>query len=213
MTLSFVGAFTGGEIFGIIVGTFGAVGVLYVGYTKRYDIEYAVSSRMPTNNSYGNGYSGDTGTADAVNIPTTSDTNEVVSVSVNESAIDSVGVTNPSFDDALAGYGFVSSLLLKIFPFQVLYCFNNDFLREPWPAISRLSDKICNPGQAIAISPEPASPEPASPEPASSEPTSVLTPQDATSVGITNLLFDMSDETNELASELSAPVEENDNQA
>ena len=64
-----------------------------------------------------------------------------------------------------------------------------------------------NPGQAIAISPEPASPEPASPEP-----TSVLTTQDVTSVGITNLLFDMGDETNEPASELSAPVEENDNQ-
>ena len=57
-------------------------------------------------------------------------------------------------------------LLCCFFPLQVLYCFNKDFLREPWPAIIRLSDKICNPEQAIATSPEPASPRPASPEPA-----------------------------------------------
>ena len=45
----FLGAFTGGEIFGIIVGTFGLVGMLYVSYTKRYDIEYFVSSYIPSN--------------------------------------------------------------------------------------------------------------------------------------------------------------------
>ena len=110
LTSLFVGAFTGGEVFGIIVGTFGAVGVMYVGYTKRYDIEYAVSARLPTTNApYGSGYGGDSGTGDAVVLPTTNDANEVVSVSVNESAIDSIGVANPSFDDGPTGTGLISS--------------------------------------------------------------------------------------------------------
>ena len=44
-----LGAFSGGEIFGIIVGTFGLAGMLYVSYNKRYDIEYFVSSFIPSN--------------------------------------------------------------------------------------------------------------------------------------------------------------------
>ena len=46
------GAFSGGEIFGIIVGTFALVGMLYVSYNKRYDIEYFVSSYMPSTSGF-----------------------------------------------------------------------------------------------------------------------------------------------------------------
>ena len=73
--------------------------VLYVGYTKRYELEYAVSSYLP---STGNSYGGNTAPTEAVNIPTTMDTNDVVSVAVNESTIDS-GVVNPTFEDVPLG--------------------------------------------------------------------------------------------------------------
>ena len=99
MTVS-LGAFSGGEIFGIIVGC--AVGsvILYVGYTKRYELEYAVSTYLP---STGNSYGGtSTPPTEAVNIPTTMDANDVVSVAVNESTIDS-GIANPTFEDVPLG--------------------------------------------------------------------------------------------------------------
>ena len=98
--LPFLGAFSGGEIFGIIVGcAIGSV-ILYVGYTKRYELEYAVSTYLP---STGNSYGGtSTPPTEAVNIPTTMDANDVVSVAVNESTIDS-GIANPTFEDVPLG--------------------------------------------------------------------------------------------------------------